>query len=303
MKFKLFWLTFVLGLTGLVGAQEVTKEKPFDWSSAKELEPGILHAQQTLTEPRKMVVNCLRIDSTTPGIKFHTTKRLAEWENGKTETRRQTVRKFVETARAEGIPIVVAVNADAFSLKTAYNREDPCDLSGLAVTDGVVVSQPASTPSLIVAKDGKLRIATLAADADLSSIEDAVSGFGLCLDHGKVLESGPDLHPRTGFGLSADQHYLFLVTIDGRQPASAGATTQDLGRIMQNFGADTAINMDGGGSTTLVWWDSSAAEDKHCRLLNVPVGNGQKYKEGQKTPFAPSERTNGNNFGVYFQVR
>lgn len=301
-NFKLLWL--VLGWTGLVAMQAVAQEKPFDWSNAKELERGILFAQQTLTEPqKKMVVNCLRIDSTTPGIKFHTTKRLAEWENGKTETRRQTVRKFVETARAEGIPIAVAINADAFSLKTAYNHEDPCDLQGLAVSDGVVVSLPASTPSLIVAKDGKLRIDTLAADADLSNIEDAVSGFGLCLDRGKVLESGPDLHPRTGFGLSADQRYLFLVTIDGRQPASAGATTQDLGRIMQTFGADTAINMDGGGSTTLVWWDSAAGEEKQCRLLNIPVGNGQAYKDDPLIPFTPTERTNGNNFGVYFQAR
>ncbi len=305
MKFKWLLVAVVLGLvgSGLAGAQEVTAEKTFDWNGAKELEGGIRHAQLTPTEPRKMVVNCLRIDSTTPGIKFHTTKRLAEWESGKTETRRQTVRNFLQSSRADGIPISVAINADAFSLTTAYNREDPCDLRGLAVTDGVVVSQPTSTPSLIVAKDEKLRIETLAPDADLSGIEDAVSGFGLCLDRGRVLESEPDLHPRTGFGLSADNRYLFLITIDGRQPASKGATTEDLGKIMKQFGADIAINMDGGGSTTLVWWDPHSAGDDHCRLLNVPVGNGEAFKDGEGTPFVPTERANGNNFGVYFQSR
>jgi Phosphodiester glycosidase len=291
---------FWLGCRGSGWAQDDANEKSFDWSGAKELELGILHVRQTLTEPRKMVVNCLRVDATTPGIRFHTTKRMAEWENGKTETKRQTVRNFVKTSRASGIPIVVAVNADAFSLKTACDREDPCDLPGLAVTGGEVVSHPASTPSLIIAKDGTLRIETVAADADLSGIEDAVSGFGLCLDRGEILTSGPDLHPRTGFGLSADKQYLFPVTIDGRPPASFGATTEELGKIMKQFGADTAINMDGGGSTTLVCWDPQSAGDDHCRLLNVPTGNGNELKLGDGNP---TERANGNNFGVYFQSR
>lgn len=268
------------------------------WSGARELAPGILFHSSHRTEPGNLVIHAVRIDSAAAGLEFHTTGRIADWENGRSETRRQTVRQFVHSLRGAGIPVVVAVNADAFSLKTAFDREDPCNLSGLAVADGVLVSDASSTPSLIVSSDGGLRIETLNAGSDLTGIEVAVSGFALCLDRGKVLEGGPELHPRTGFGLSADNRYLFLVAIDGRQPLSEGATTRELGTLMKQFGAETAINMDGGGSTTLVFWDESAGDGENCQLLNVPVGNGRKWRSGETGPFLPSERTNGNNFGI-----
>ncbi|MCX8053982.1 MAG: phosphodiester glycosidase family protein [Armatimonadetes bacterium] len=57
-------------------------------------------------------------------------------------------------------------------------------------------------------------------------------------------------HPRTAVGLTADNK-LLLVTVDGRQTISAGVTLPELAMIMKRLGAMTAINLDGGGSTTL----------------------------------------------------
>ncbi len=118
-----------------------------DWSASKELYPGIRHQQWTLTKPRRMVVNCVRIDAQAKGIRFHCTGRIKDWKDGAQETERQTVRNFLRTERARGIPMVVAINADAFSLKSAFDRQDPCDLNGLAIADGVLVSKPANSPS------------------------------------------------------------------------------------------------------------------------------------------------------------
>lgn len=57
--------------------------------------------------------------------------------------------------------------------------------------------------------------------------------------------------PRTAFGLLRDGRYV-LVTIDGRRPGySVGATLPELAKIMQELGAAEAINLDGGGSTTM----------------------------------------------------
>ena len=64
------------------------------------------------------------------------------------------------------------------------------------------------------------------------------------------------LAPRTAFGISADGRWLYGVVVDGRQPGySLGADMYDLVRILKAAGAVDAINMDGGGSATLVWWD------------------------------------------------
>ncbi|MCS6808101.1 MAG: phosphodiester glycosidase family protein [Bacteroidota bacterium] len=58
-------------------------------------------------------------------------------------------------------------------------------------------------------------------------------------------------HPRTAIGRRADGRIL-LVTVDGRSTASVGMTLQELAELMQELGATEAINLDGGGSTTMV---------------------------------------------------
>ncbi|MCK7477320.1 MAG: phosphodiester glycosidase family protein [Candidatus Moduliflexus flocculans] len=59
-------------------------------------------------------------------------------------------------------------------------------------------------------------------------------------------------HPRTAVGVRADGRIL-LVTVDGRQPErSVGMTIAELAALLLELGAVEAINMDGGGSTTMV---------------------------------------------------
>lgn len=59
-------------------------------------------------------------------------------------------------------------------------------------------------------------------------------------------------NPRTAAGITGDGR-LLLVTVDGRQPShSVGATIRELRSLMQSIGATDAINLDGGGSTTMV---------------------------------------------------
>ena len=59
-------------------------------------------------------------------------------------------------------------------------------------------------------------------------------------------------HPRTAVGLRSDGRIL-LVTVDGRQPGiSVGMTIAELTALLAELGAAEAINMDGGGSTTMV---------------------------------------------------
>ncbi len=58
-------------------------------------------------------------------------------------------------------------------------------------------------------------------------------------------------HPRTAVGVTRDGHFL-LVVVDGRQITSRGATLRETAQIMLELGCVNAVNLDGGGSSTMV---------------------------------------------------
>ncbi len=59
-------------------------------------------------------------------------------------------------------------------------------------------------------------------------------------------------HPRTAVAKMKDGKFL-MITVDGRQPGvSVGMTLQELAEYLLSLGAVDAMNLDGGGSTTMV---------------------------------------------------
>ncbi|MCZ7579816.1 MAG: phosphodiester glycosidase family protein [Fimbriimonadaceae bacterium] len=56
-------------------------------------------------------------------------------------------------------------------------------------------------------------------------------------------------HPRTAVGITSEGD-VWVVTVDGRQSISAGATLEETARLMLRLGCVDAVNLDGGGSTT-----------------------------------------------------
>ncbi len=65
--------------------------------------------------------------------------------------------------------------------------------------------------------------------------------------------SNTDVHPRTAVGFNQDSTKLYLLTVDGRQAGfSIGMSFEQLGDYMLSIGCYNAINLDGGGSTTMV---------------------------------------------------
>ncbi len=292
-----------VGCVALLALQSVIAQTGvFDWSSAsvRKLYPGIQHAEVRTESPRRLRLECVRIDTSTPGLDFRATPRAEAWIPDQAETIRQTTRDFLTSARTAGLPMAVAVNADAFSPWPApWNQPTPTNLQGLAIAEGTLVSPPAGTPSLLVHKDGTLSMAVVDPAADLPNIDTAVSGFAFCLENGHPLPSTPEYNPRTGYGLSEDRRWLTLLVIDGRRHASLGCTKEETGDWLRHFGAHTGINMDGGGSATLAWWDP---EDAACEVFNQPVGNGMTWHDKdpalEAAHFRPTERANGNSLGV-----
>ncbi len=81
------------------------------------------------------------------------------------------------------------------------------------------------------------------------------------------------VHPRTAVGLRADGS-LVMATVDGRQPGySIGASVYEMGELMRSMGAVTAINLDGGGSTTMV---VRPPGDQTLRVANRPADGDER---------------------------
>ncbi len=83
-------------------------------------------------------------------------------------------------------------------------------------------------------------------------------------------------HPRTAVGISRDGHRVIFVVVDGRQkPYSDGMTLRQLATLMLSLGAHTAMNLDGGGSSTMIFADPAA--NGALRIANRPSD-----KEGER---------------------
>lgn len=75
--------------------------------------------------------------------------------------------------------------------------------------------------------------------------------------------------PRTGLGVNQDGSKLIVAVIDGRSTESVGAGLDDLANFMKELGAWDAVNLDGGGSTTMY-----VASDGG--VVNDPSGGAQR---------------------------
>ncbi len=78
-------------------------------------------------------------------------------------------------------------------------------------------------------------------------------------------------HPRSLIGFDADTSHLYLVAIDGRSKASVGMTLVEAAEFLRGIGVAHALNLDGGGSTTLVI---------DGRIVNTPSDPGGERTVG-----------------------
>ncbi|MBR3887538.1 MAG: phosphodiester glycosidase family protein [Clostridia bacterium] len=123
---------------------------------------------------------------------------------------------------------------------------------------GYVVStigETAERMKEIFSKGNKVKL-NIDLELDIDEIEMAVSGGAMLLVDGEVPEKFSanitGSHPRTAIGLSEDEETLYLITVDGRMESSIGMTQTELAEFLKEKEIYTAMNLDGGGSTTMV---------------------------------------------------
>ena len=172
---------------------------------------------------------------------------------------------------AEDNNAVLAINGDYYG---AQER-------GYVIRNGIVYRDtPGKTDVLCIYADGSMGIAD---PSEVTARELADSGVWQAFSFGPVLvadgavsidpsaEVGKAMasNPRTAIGIIDDLHYLFVVA-DGRTAESEGLSLYELAQFMEQLGAETAYNLDGGGSSTMVF---------NGELVNMPTTNGRTIKE------------------------
>jgi len=108
---------------------------------------------------------------------------------------------------------------------------------------------------------------------DLRNVPTALGGGPALLKDGQPtqFQSSDARHPRSAIGWNA-QHF-FLVQVDGRQPGvSVGMSLSELAAHMARIGCTDALNLDGGGSSTL--WARGQVMNNPCEGSERPMGNG-----------------------------
>jgi exopolysaccharide biosynthesis protein len=173
---------------------------------------------------------------------------------------------------ADANDAVFAVNGDFFGA-----RDD-----GIIIRNGEIYRDAPVRTGLALYEDGSMKVF----DETLTSAEELLAqgawntysfGPALLVD-GKMpdgagyyeVEQNPvhpiqGRNPRTGIGLIANNHFVFVV-VDGRNPGySKGVTVEEFSQIFKDLGCTTAYNLDGGGSSTMYF---------KGEVVNSPVDRG-----------------------------
>ena len=169
---------------------------------------------------------------------------------------------------------ILAVNGDYYGANS----------TGYVIRNGVVyrdlVREDSSNGDLAIYKDGSFKIIyedQISADQLVKDGVVNLLAFGPALvENGEIAvgtneEVGQAMasNPRTAIGIIDENHYIIVVS-DGRTSESEGLSLYQLAEVMKSYGAKTAYNLDGGGSSTLYF---------NGQVINKPTTGGNKISE------------------------
>ncbi len=168
---------------------------------------------------------------------------------------------------ADSVNAILAINGDNYGAQE----------KGYVIRNGKIYRSTAVSgrEDLVIYKDGSFEIIN---ESDVSAEQLAAKGavqtlsFGPALvENGNVSVDSDDevgramaSNPRTAIGIKSDGTYIFVVS-DGRTDESEGLSLLQLAEFMKTLGVKTAYNLDGGGSSTMVFKGS---------VVNTPTGGG-----------------------------
>ena len=261
--------------------------RPAPVSKKEELFKGVTYYRDVRHVPHAMIAHILVIDVKTPELKFLVTPPDAK---GDMPLVARTTSDFLTD-----FDVQIAINGDGFVPWWSHapwdyypHVGDPVTPLGLTASRGKIyaydsVEDEGLEPTLYFGRKNQLVF-----NIQPNKIYNALSGDRMVVFNGEPVPGLDDeeLDPRTAIGMDKSGRHLILVVVDGRQPFySVGATFVELADLLIEYGAYEAMNLDGGGSSTMV----IEGKIDEPIILNSPIDN---YIPGRERPVA-------NHLGIF----
>ena len=147
----------------------------------------------------------------------------------------------------------IAINANFFTFKCSF-LDSLYKPLGLYINDYSVLSNAHPDFAQLVFSPNREPLIQKSFDTS-SDVMCGIAGFNQVLKDGKIVITGKSkkIDSRTLIGINKTKDILFLLCVDGeRKKISEGATLIKATKIMKEIGAYEAIELDGGGSSTLI---------------------------------------------------
>ncbi len=250
--------------------------------------PGVTYERQIFDRPHRMVVHIVEIDLTAVDHTLFVTP--PDRPDSPLPYLAQRTSDFAQEHNAQ-----IAINASFFEPfrygvpGEFYPRPgEPTVPSGLTITNGRIYTHVARFKALCFLE---AKAIITPGDCAADTI-DAVAGNEQMMVAGQAITKeaatyNETLHPRTAVAVNETGTTIWLILVDGRQPFySDGATLAQLAEIGLSLGAHDMLNLDGGGSSALIF-----NFDGDLRLVNSPI----------HTRIPRRERPVANHIGLHYR--
>nr|WP_288913766.1 phosphodiester glycosidase family protein [uncultured Lachnoanaerobaculum sp.] len=166
---------------------------------------------------------------------------------------------------------VLAINGDYYGARQ----------SGYVIRNGKLYRDTSGNrDALVIQKNGEFKFVSESETSASDLLQDgALQAFSfgpVLLNNGEISVGENDevgmamaSNPRTAIGYLGNNHYVFVVS-DGRTSESAGLSLYELASFMKELGVKDAYNLDGGGSSTMVF---------KGEIINNPTTSGRSGEE------------------------
>lgn len=254
----------------------------------QQLFQGITYQREARSQPRLLMVHIISINLTSPRLRFLVTPGTPAIDG--MDVKAQTTPAFLAKYGVQ-----LAINASFFL--PFYERSpwnyyphsgDRVNILGQAISNGHIYSPSEKIwPVLCISANNQVEIRH---EKCATGTAQAAAGNRFLLEGGKRIPLDIDiakakLMPSTAVAINEQANKLWLVVVDGRQPFySQGVNLAELTDILIDLGAYTALNFDGGGSSTL-----AISKNGKPTLLNAPI----------HTRLPMRQRPVANHLGIY----